>query len=177
MSVAANRYATALIDVLYPANAEPGLQQLQRFAALLKDEPDSRRFLENPAMAGERRTRLLKEISAVLGFQQPVANFISILADRNRLPILDEIISEYQRLMDQRLGIVRARVTAARMLDSTQQKEFARKLEQITGKHIRMEVATDPSLIGGVVAQVGSTIYDGSIRQQLQAFKSKLVGE
>ena len=177
MSVAANRYATALMDVLYPARAERGLHQLQSFAALLREEPASRRFLENPAMAGERRERVLKEISAALGFERPVANFVRILADRNRLSVLDEIIAEYQRLLDKRLGVVRARVTSAHALDVAQQREFARKLEQITGKQIRMEVATDPSLIGGVIAQVGSTIYDGSVRQQLQAFKSKLVGE
>src|SRR5262245_9518598 len=100
MSVAANRYATALIDVLYPGKAEAGLRQLQHFAALLKDQPDSRRFLENPAVGGERRKRLLREIAAALGFDRAVANFINILANRNRLPILEEIISEYERLMD-----------------------------------------------------------------------------
>jgi len=177
MSVAANRYATALIDVLYPEKAEVGLQQLESFVGLLNEQPDSRRILENPAMAGERRNRLLKEISAVFGFDRRVTNFISILADRNRLPILEEIITEYQRLMDKRLGIVRARVTSAHALDSTQQQELARKLQQITGKQVRMEVATDPALIGGVVAQVGSTIYDGSVRQQLEAFKSRLLGD
>jgi F-type H+-transporting ATPase subunit delta len=177
MSVAANRYATALIDVLYPDNAEAGLQQLQQFASLLTDEPDSRRYLENPALAGARRARLLKEISVALGFDRRVANFINILTDRNRLPILEEIIAEYQRLMDQRLGIVRARVTTARALDPMQQQELTRQLQHITGKQVRMEVALDPSLIGGVVAQVGSTIYDGSVRQQLQAFKTRLVGE
>jgi F-type H+-transporting ATPase subunit delta len=178
MSLAANRYATALMDVLYPGKkAEAGFQQLQSFAALLKEQPDSRRFLENPALAGDRRTRLLKEISAALGFDRPVANFINILADRNRLPILDEVIVEYRRIMDKRLGIVRARVTAARTLDTAQQQELARKLQEITGKQVRMEVAIDPSLLGGVVAQVGSTIYDGSVRQQLEAFKSRLVGD
>jgi F-type H+-transporting ATPase subunit delta len=79
--------------------------------------------------------------------------------------------------MDKRLGIVRARVTSAHALDSTQQQELASKLKQITGKQVRMEVATDPALIGGVVAQVGSTIYDGSVRQQLEAFKSRLLGD
>jgi F-type H+-transporting ATPase subunit delta len=177
MSVAANRYATALIDVLYPEKAEVGLQQLESFVGLLNEQPDGRRILENPAMAGERRNRLLKEISAVFGFDRRVTNFISILADRNRLPILEEIITEYQRLMDKKLGIVRARVTSAHALDSTQQQELARKLQQITGKQVRMEVATDPALIGGVVAQVGSTIYDGSVRQQLEAFKSRLLGD
>ena len=128
-------------------------------------------------MAGERRNRLLKEIAAALGFDRRVANFINILADRNRLPILEEIVEEYQRLMDKRLGIVRARITTARTLDSAQQQELARKLQEVTGKQVRMEVAIDPSLIGGMVAQVGSTIYDGSVRQQLNAFKTRLVGE
>jgi F-type H+-transporting ATPase subunit delta len=177
MSVAANRYATALIDVLYPDKAEPGLQQLKEFAALLKRQPESRIFLENPTMAGERRNRILHQISRALQFDRPVANFISILANRNRVPLLEEIISEYQRLMDSRLGILRARVTAARALDATQQQDLELKLAQVTGKQIRMEVAIDPSLIGGVVAQVGSTIYDGSVRQRLQAFKNRLVGE
>src|SRR4030095_1155403 len=114
MSVAANRYATALIDVLFPNKAEAGLRQLQQFASLLKDQPDSRRFLENPSVAGERRNRLLKEIASAFSFDRPVANFINILVNRNRLPILEAIISEYGRLLDKRLGIVRARVTTAR---------------------------------------------------------------
>ena len=175
MSVAANRYAKALIDVLYPDNAEAGLQQLQSFSALLEEQPDARRFFENPAMAGARRKRLLKEISAALGFDRRVANFIDILIDRNRLPILDEVIDAYQKFLDERLGIVRARVTAARSLDAAQQRELGAKLEKITGKQVRMEVAVDPSLIGGVIAQVGSTVYDGSIRYQLQAFKNRLI--
>ena len=95
----------------------------------------------------------------------------------NRLPLLQQIIDEYQRLLDDRLGIVRAQVRAAKALDAAQQQELAGKLEKLTGKQVRMEVAIDPSLIGGVVAQVGSTIYDGSVRQQLQAFKTRLVGE
>jgi len=177
MSVAANRYATALIDVLYPDKAEDGLQQLQQFAALLEEQPDSRRFLQNPALAGERRTRLLNEISAALGFDRRVANFINILTARNRLPILEEIIEEYQRLMDKRLGIVRAHVTSAQALNANQQQDLLRKFEQITGKQVRMNVSVDPSLIGGVMAQVGSTIYDGSVRQQLKAFKTRLTGE
>jgi F-type H+-transporting ATPase subunit delta len=177
MSVAANRYARALMDVLFPEKADAGLKQLQGFAALLAEQPEARVFLENPTMAGGRRKRMLKEISDALGFDRRVTNFINILAERNRLPLLEKVIDEYQRLLDDRLGIVRAQVTAARSLDPVQHKELESKLEQLTGKLVRMEIAIDPSLIGGVVAQVGSTIYDGSVRQQLQAFKSRLVGE
>ena len=114
--------------------------------------------------------------SDALNFDRRVSNFINILIDRNRLPLFDEIIAEYQRLLDQRLGTVRARVTSAQTLDATQHQELAARLAEVTGKQVIMEVAVDPSLIGGVVAQVGSTIYDGSVRQQLQAFKSRLVG-
>jgi F-type H+-transporting ATPase subunit delta len=176
MSVAAKRYATALMDVLYP-EAEAGLHQLQNFASLFADQPDARRFLENPAMAGDRRNRLLKEISDALGFDRRVANFVNILSDRGRLPLLEEIIDEYQTLLDQRMGIARARITAAHPLDAVQQRELIDRLEQITGKQVRMEVAIDPSLIGGVIAQIGSTVYDGSVRQQLQAFKGRLIQE
>src|SRR5438477_13124820 len=111
MSVAANRYAKALMDVLYPDSAEAGLEQLQRFLSLLNNQPDARRFLENPTLSGDRRKRLLKEIFAAFNFDRRIANFVGILADRDRLPILEEIIQTYQKLLDERLGILRALVT------------------------------------------------------------------
>ena len=177
MSVAANRYARALMDVLYPDGAEDGLKQLESFNSVLKDYPDARRLLENPTFSVDRRKRLLKEVSDALSFDKRVVTFINILVDRKRLALIAEVISEYRRLLDERLGIVRAEVTAAHPLDTAQQHELAAKLEQVTGKQVRMEVAVDPSLIGGVIAQVGSTIYDGSVRQQLHAFKSRLIQE
>jgi F-type H+-transporting ATPase subunit delta len=165
------------MDVLYPEKAEAGLEQLQRFASWLNEEPDARRLLENPTMSGDRRSRLLKEIGSALEFERRISNFIGILVDKNRLELLDEIIDVYRKLLDDRLGIVRAVVTGARPLDASQQKELATKLAERTGKQIRMELAVDASLIGGVVAQVGSTIYDGSVRTQLQSFKSRLIEE
>jgi F-type H+-transporting ATPase subunit delta len=177
MSVAANRYARALMDALYPDQGEAGLEQLQQFAALLHEEPDARRLLENPTVAGDQRRKLLKEIAYGLGFEKRILNFVALIVDKGRLRLLDEIIEAYRRLLDDRMGIVRAIVTTAHPLDSAQRNELATKLTQRTGKKIRMEVAIDPSLIGGVVAQVGSTIYDGSVRTQLQAFKNRLVEE
>jgi len=165
------------MDVLYPDKAEAGLVQLESFAALLKEEPDARRLLENPTIAGDRRNKLLQEIASALGFDKRVRNFVGILLDKGRLELLEEIIDAYRRLLDDRMGIVRALVTAARPLDVAEQNELAAKLMERTGKKIRMEVAIDASLIGGVVAQVGSTIYDGSVRTQLQAFKNRLVEE
>ena len=95
MSVAANRYARALIDVLYPQKAEAGLQQLRDFLSILNDQQDARRFLENPTVAAERRKRLLKEIFEALGLDRRVGNFIGILVDRDRLPSLEEVIRAF----------------------------------------------------------------------------------
>src|SRR5260370_7066934 len=117
MSVAANRYARALIDVLYPEKAESGIQQLQEFLALLNDQPDARRFLENPTAAGDRRKRLLKEIFDALSLDRWGGNFIGILVDRDRLPILKEIIDAYQKLLEQPVGIVLAIVTSAHLFE------------------------------------------------------------
>jgi F-type H+-transporting ATPase subunit delta len=177
MSVAASRYAKALLDVLYPHKAQPGLEQLQKFSALLSEQPDVRRVLENPTISAERRKALSKEVGDAYSFDPAVRNFLNLLIERNRINLIDEIAQTYQRLLDQKLGIVPARVTSATPLDVAQQQEVAYKLQAATGKKVRMELSTDPALIGGVVAEVGSTIYDGSIRQQLQSFRKSLVSD
>jgi F-type H+-transporting ATPase subunit delta len=177
MSVAANRYAKALIDTLYPVRAEAGHDQLLRLNALLEDEPDARRLLENPTVPANRRRALLKEIGDALSFSSEIRNFVAILIDRNRLGILEEIIEAYQKFLDERTGVVRASVTTAQPLDSAARGELTAKLEMVTGKRVRMEVSVDPALLGGIVARVGGTIYDGSLRQQLQSFKARLIQE
>jgi F-type H+-transporting ATPase subunit delta len=174
MSVAATRYAKALLDVLYPAKAEAGREQLLQFASVLSQQRDAQLLLENPTVSAERRRDLVGKIGDALALDAPIRNFLGLLIDRNRLDLLDEIISTYETLLDDKLGVVRARITSALELDPRQRDEVAARLQAVTGKKVRMEVLVDPALIGGLVAQVGSTIYDGSIRQQLQAFRNNL---
>lgn len=174
MSVAASRYAKALLDVLYPTRAEKGREQLLQFSSLLEEQRDARRILENPTVSTEKRKELLNKIGDVLTLDPPIRNFLGLLIERNRLDVLAEIVSTYEALLDDKLGVVRARVTSALELDSQQRDQVIAKLQALTGKKVRMEVSVDPSLIGGLVAQVGSTIYDGSIRQQLQTFRNSL---
>jgi F-type H+-transporting ATPase subunit delta len=174
MSVAARRYAKALLDVLYPAKAEAGLEQLQSFSAVLARETDAKLVFENPTVSAERRKDLLNKIGDALQLDVPVRNFVGILIERNRLDILGEVISTYSSLLDEKLGVVQAHVTSAHALNSIQQGEVTAKLQALTGKKVRMQVSIDPALIGGMVAQVGSTIYDGSIRTQLQTFRNSL---
>jgi len=174
MSVAASRYAKALLDVLYPAKAEVGREQLLQVASVLSQDKDARLFLENPTVSAEKRKDLLKKIGDALTLDVPIRNFLGLLIDRNRLDLLDEIVSTYETLLDEKLGVVRARITSALELEPRQRDEVVARLQALTGKKVRMEVLVDPSLVGGLVAQVGSTIYDGSIRQQLQAFRNNL---
>jgi F-type H+-transporting ATPase subunit delta len=175
MSVAANRYAKALLDVLYPANAEVGREQLMKLSSLLSSQAQMRQLFENPTIAAERRKEVFKGIADSLSYETHVRNFLNLLIERNRLDLLDDIIGAYQKLLDEKLGIVRAHVTSASPLDSDQQRDIAASLEKATGKHVLIDLSVDPALIGGVVARVGSTIYDGSIRQQLQVFKQRLI--
>jgi len=174
MSVAASRYAKALLDVLYPAKAEVGREQLLQFSSVLSQQADARLLLENPTVPVEKRKGLVNTIGDALGLDPPIRNFLGLLIERNRLKLLDEIISTYEKFLDEKLGIVRARVTSALELDSRQRDEVAARLQAMTGKKVRMEIFVDPLLIGGLVAQVGSTIYDGSIRHQLDAFRNNL---
>src|SRR5262245_60550992 len=177
MSVAANRYARALIDVLYPSRAETGLNQLEALAKLLSQEADARRVFENPTISAEKRKALLREIGNALNLDAPIRNFLNLLIERNRMELFDQIVVAYRALLDDKLGVVGARVTSAQPLNPAQQQEVADKLQALTGKRVRMEMVTDPALIGGIVAQVGGTIYDGSIRQQLRTFRSRLASE
>src|SRR5437764_13305366 len=124
MSVAANRYAKALIDVLYPDNAQSGFEQLNALAALLREQPDGIKVLANPTISVERRKALLKEIGDALGFNKSIRNFVDLLVERNRFNLFEEIIPAYQKMMDEHLGIVHAHGTAARPLDSGEQPEL-----------------------------------------------------
>lgn len=174
MSVAARRYAKALLDVLYPAKAEMGLEQLKGFATVLSQQNDARLVFENPTVSNERRKDLLNKVGNAMKLDAPILNFLGILIDRNRLDLLNEIITTYETSFDEKRGVVQARITSANELSPTQQSEVAARLQAATGKKVRLQVSVDPSLIGGLVAQVGSTIYDASIRQQLQTFRNSL---
>ncbi|HEX4998641.1 MAG TPA: ATP synthase F1 subunit delta [Terriglobia bacterium] len=177
MSVAANRYAKALMDVLYPNDAETGLIQLDGFVAILATEPEATQVLENPTVSIERRQALLNKIADAAGFIAPVRRFLDLLVARNRMDLLGDVVAAYRKFLDERMGVVRAHVTSAQPLDDSEQSALRAKLEQATGRQVRMEVSVDPALIGGVVAQVGSTIYDGSMRQQLKTFRNRMTAK
>jgi F-type H+-transporting ATPase subunit delta len=151
-----------------------GLDQLRGFANVLEDE-DARKLLMNPVIPPERREAFLGALARSLGFDVRVRRLLGLLVERRRLAVLDDVIEAYQKLLDERTGTVRAVVTAAAPLSESERAAISDRLERTTVKSIEMEVEQDSSLIGGVIVRIGSTVYDGSVRQQLRGFKDRLL--
>ena len=116
-------------------------------------------------------------IAGVLGLSPITRNFVFVLIDHRRIPELNQILQTFELVLEERLGFARAEISSARELSETQRSALSGKLEQLTGKRIRMRFAVNESLIGGVVARIGSTVYDGSLRGQLSSLGRRLSAE
>jgi F-type H+-transporting ATPase subunit delta len=116
-------------------------------------------------------------IGETLGLARLVQNFLYVVVNHRRIELLDQIRAAFEALVDERLGVVRADVFSAGELAGDQQKAIAAQLTRLSGKRVRAEFAIDGRLIGGVTARIGSTIYDGSVRGQLEALRRKMTAE
>ena len=174
---AATRYARALLDVAVKekANLEQIDGDLASFVALFKQYPLLEKVLLNPAVPVPRKRATLVELTDRAGFVPIVSKLLILLAERDRLVLLPELLDGYrERLLDYQ-QVVRAHVTTASPLGHDRQQAIERGLAQVTGKTVTLETSVDPSIIGGVVARIGSTVYDGSVTRQLERMKQKLV--
>jgi F-type H+-transporting ATPase subunit delta len=177
----ASRYARALVDlVLRPgAGLEPhaAIDQIRGIETAIRSSAELRNVLLSPAVAPARKRAVIARLAASLGIAPLVRNFLFVVIDHRRTDLLDEIREAFETLVDERLGVVRADVTSARTLSPGQQRELQEQLSRLTGKQVRMEYAVDPNLLGGVSARIGSTIYDGSVRGQLDGLRRRLVSD
>jgi F-type H+-transporting ATPase subunit delta len=173
------RYSRALADaVLDPKSGlEPGRawQELRTFADTVRDSVELRNVLLSPAVAPARKRAVVARLAGTLQISKLVRNFFYVLIDRRRLGLLDDMVAAFEAEIDARLGIVRAQVTSAAPLDDPQRAEMQAALARVAGKQVRASFEVDPALIGGAVARIGSTIYDGSVRGQLDALRTRLV--
>lgn len=177
MASIAIRYAKALADVVLSKHeVEPVRTELQGFSALLSESLELFNVLTSPAVAIPQKKGLLQSIAARTGYSTTTRNFLNILVDHRRINLYEEILAAVHRELDQRLGIQTVEITTVTPLDEDQKKILASRLRDLIRKEIQLETQTDPKLIGGVVARIGSTIYDGSIREQLQQLRMQLSG-
>ena len=178
MSVLAQRYASALADVAQErGNAEAVKGELGSFVTVLASSADLRNFLESPAVERASKQAVIEKLAARMGLGPAVRNFLLVILDNRRLRELEEIRKALDAELNGRLGIAEAQVTSARELSAAEKKDVVAALERVTGKKIEARYGTDAELIAGAVVRIGSTIYNGSVREQLNRLRTRLEAE
>lgn len=178
MKAVAQRYAAALVDVAVEQGAVDELKkQLSEFIVLLGASADLRNFLSNPAVGRTQKQAVIEKLVARMGASKALRNFLFVLVDNRRTGILPEIQEVFISQLHARLGVVDAEVVSAQELSGQEKTELIAALAKLTGKRVEARYATNTELIGGAVVRIGSTIYDGSVRQQLNSLRERLSSE
>jgi len=177
LSAVATRYAKALADVTTSAKGlspQAALGELRTFESAIAASRELQNALATPAVPGSRKRAVVGRIADLLKLSSIARNFLFVLIDHRRIALLGAILNAFDLIVDERLGFARAEVSSPHELTETQRGAINAQLERLTGKRIRMRFAVDQALIGGVVARIGSTVYDGSVRGQLQTLGRRL---
>jgi F-type H+-transporting ATPase subunit delta len=172
----ASTYARAFADVVLSArlDANRAVGGLRRIAGLLVESADLRRVWENPAVPAEQKRKLLDAIVHREGIEHHARNLIAVLIDHRRVQFLGRIIEQLKKELDARMGFAEAHITSARELGDAEKRALEAQIEKVTGKKVRAQFGLDAALLGGAVVRVGSTIYDGSVKGQLEKIREAI---
>jgi F-type H+-transporting ATPase subunit delta len=178
MASVASTYARAFADVVLDdqLDADRCVAQLRTIASLLDESSELRRVWENPAIPAEQKRNVLDIIVERDGISTQVRNLVAILIDHRRVHFLDPIIRQLEKELDARLGFAEAQIVTARELNDKEKREFEAQVAKLTGKKVRAQYEQDASLLGGAVLHLGSTIYDGSVKGQLERIREEISG-
>lgn len=175
--VVANRYARALAEVVGRAgDYRQVLRELQDFAGAYRESVDLREVLLTPAVSLDVKRRLLLAILQRLGVSQVTTNFLRVLLDNYRIALLDEVIEVYRQTTYDRLGISEVKIASVAELTPAEQEAIRARFAELTHKQVEIEFHLEPALLGGIIAQIRSTVYDGSVRGQLDRLRQQLMG-
>jgi F-type H+-transporting ATPase subunit delta len=173
----ARRYASALADVvLERGEAKEVQKELQQWEDLLRSSANLQEVFRNPTIALDKKRAVLNKLLERAKPRATTANFLKVLLQNQRLTELPEINRKFADILDERAGMVAATVTTARPVPENVQQSLQEKLTALTRRKVRLNFQQDPELIGGLVTRVGSTVYDGSVRSQLQQIKERMAG-
>lgn len=177
MATVVNTYARAFADVVTDARLDAArtLSEAQQIAALVQDNKNLRDVWENPSIPAEQKRAVLDGIVQRAGISRPVRNFVAVLIDKGRIRLISEIVAQFAQELNQRLGFADAEVISARELGASERTALETDLARVTGKRIRARYELDGSILGGAIARVGSTVYDGSVKGQLERIRKQLV--
>jgi F-type H+-transporting ATPase subunit delta len=174
----ARRYAAALADVVVARGVAREVQdELSAWESMMAGNSDLLEVFRNPTIPYDQKRNVLNALIARARVRPTTANFLQVLLRNQRLHDLGEINNRFARELDDRSGVVLAQVTTARPVPSSLQDGLQERLSKLTGRRVRLQFAVDEDLIGGVTTRIGSTVYDGSVRTQLQQIRQQMAGE
>jgi F-type H+-transporting ATPase subunit delta len=173
----ARRYATALADVIVGKGQERIIQdELLSWELMIRSNSQLKEVFENPTIPYEQKRRVQAELIKRTGINQITANFLQVLLKNQRLTALHQINGRLSEVLDSRANVVAAHVTTAKPVNQDTERMLREKLSGFTGKSVRLDFSVDDSLVGGIITRIGSTVYDGSIRSQLDRMEKVLAG-
>jgi F-type H+-transporting ATPase subunit delta len=176
---AATRYARALIEVALKEHVD--LSQIEReldaFAGLLTSNPTLEQVLLNPAVPAPKKRGAVAALTSEMKVVSVVAKLLTLLAERDRLVLVRDLLSAYRDRVQALQNIVRAEVTTAAPLPPERAQEIQQNLAKLTGRTVLLSTRVDPSIVGGIVTRIGSTVYDGSVTNHLRRMKQRLLSE
>jgi F-type H+-transporting ATPase subunit delta len=178
MAVVDLRYARALAAVISDQKLDliAAQGQLNDFANLLDESVELREVLEDPSIPEPQKLKVLDAIAPRLGLSRPLRNFIAVLTHHQRLHQLRDMITAYASVSDEDSGIAEAEITTARPLDDANRRLLEQQVAKLAGEpRVQAVYREDPALLGGAVVKLGSTVYDGSVRGQLEQMRQRLV--
>ncbi|WP_282755689.1 ATP synthase F1 subunit delta [Desulfuromonas thiophila] len=174
-SAISKRYAQALVELAAEQElVEQTGTELEAVTALLARERALRLLMESPTLATEKKQAIFADIADKMQLSAIMRNFVGLLVQKDRMRYVKQITTDYRALADARSGIVRALVTSATKLTKNQADLIRQGLEQQTGCTVDLQLEVDSSLIGGLKAQVGDKVFDGSIKTQLNRIEDTL---
>ena len=178
MASVTNTYARAFADVIFDRRLDVAgtLAEAQSLSALVTASTDLRKVWEAPSILSEQKRKLLDALVAREKFSRETRNFVAVLIDHRRIGFLDAIVKQLERELDERLGLAEAEVTTSRELSDAERRTLEAQIERVTGKKVRARYLRDAAVLGGAVVKVGSTIYDGSVKGQLEKIRQQMAG-
>jgi len=168
----ARRYAKALVEVLPEEKLEKVLEEAKNLNALIDDR--AIRYFKSPVVPVEKKKSLMEQVLSKFEVPQELKKVLLLMAEKNRLGLLREFVSELESLVDHKLGIVKAEVVSASELDEETLSSITSKIEELFGKKAQVTLKLDPSLIGGFVVKVADKVIDASVRTQLENLKKNI---
>jgi len=177
MAIVDLRYARALAAVISDQKLDliAAHGRLDHFANLLEESAELREVLQNPSIPEAQKLKVLDALAPRLGLSRPVRNFLALITHHQRLHELRDMMTAYAALADENSGIAEVEITTARPLDDASRRLLEQQVAKLAGEpRVQATYHEDPSLLGGAVVRLGSTVYDGSVRGQLEQMKQRL---